>query len=638
MTGTVTLYFNTGFNGVDIPASSAVLANATQKTYPQTYYVREDVDKPVIRVNDTYENVCDVDYCKIVTANKTCYYFVSAVEVLSKGVMALYLDLDALLTMGGAANLNYTSGWQERGHIAKTDDVLFGNVAAEDWRPSQPLHNKNQTTLKMTSQVQNDVNVAISNIDLSALGRDQSSADAQTVIEGIDGNGDVQMYFPSIKAPTMPTGFNMWDYLNGAYMGFEIPQTTAYDVGNTTVKQGLDKLYSCGQLQLQASYKLPKEYIESMTSDHLNPGRIASIRGGHAELALTGNIPFEYTEGGYTPKNKKVYATYRTINLAAIGTGDLISRNPEDLYDTSNPATAPTVRLWADPTSTGKPYARWSYIKGSTIPFSDCVKGLQWANSQLVMEGASGSMWNSISTAYANQSAERAMSQNQFNLSGTLGQGAIQAKKMAIEAEQSNVNAGLGAIGKIAGLFGAKDTTEFISKGVGAASGIAQTGVNQMYAAQQLEQNLESLNINMAQAKGNARFADSALQQQINENGVNLLKSNSVVAPTVSFTPEQNLGLYGYNYFVAWETMKTLDDLKSEDKYYQRFGYNGIHRPLTSQCFNERDYYCFVQAFDINLKGSGSWGLRVRMKAINQLNSGVRVWKVLPDPSYYELN
>lgn len=619
MQGSVTLYFNTGFNGIDIPKSAAVLSSATQKTYNNVYFIRQDVDNPIIRIQDTYENIEDVDYCKIVTNNKTCYYYVGKPETLAQGVQALPLDLDALLTMGGAANLSYVSGWQERGHIAKTDDTLFGNVAAEDWRPSQPLVNADMTTLKMTSSVQDDLEVVISNIDIGTLG---NSLDTQEVIEGVtsaDPNTAV-MYFPSIKAPTTATAFFMYDYLNNQNMSFTIPNTAAYNAENTTVKQGLQKLYSCGQLQLQASYKIPKEYVESFVA--ASDGRYTNITGGHAETPLN-DIPFEYGMGGYTPKNKKVYATYRQISLCAIGSGDMIVKAPEDLYD--GHSTAPTVRLWADMASTGKPYARWAYIKGSTVPFADCVKGLQWANSQLVMEGASGSMWNSINNAFANQSAERAASQNTYNLSTALQGGSLTAKGMTIQAQQAQI----GALASLPGILMGGDQE--------AIAGIRQ-GTNLIASAAQMDVNLDKLKLQMDQAKASANFTEQAINQQINENAIGLIKNNNVVAPTVNFTPEQNLGLYGYNYFVAFQTIKSLDDLKSEDQYYQRYGYNGLHRPLTAQCFNERQYYNYVQAFDVNIKSSTPFGLRIRQKAISQLNKGVRVWSVLPDASYYELN
>ena len=128
----------------------------------------------------------------------------------------------------------------------------------------------------------------------------------------------------------------------------------------------------------------------------------------------------------------------------------------------------------------------------------------------------------------------------------------------------------------------------------------------------------------------------SEQNQRVNENYTTLLKNNNVVAPTVSFSPVQNLGLYGYNYFVVYETRMQDEDIIAFDKYLQRYGINGLHRPLTKQCFNERQYYNYVQAFDINIKSN--FGKRVREAAISQLNNGVRTQKVLPDASYYELN
>lgn len=617
MQASVKVFYNTGFNGIDIPASPTVLMGAQSKTYTgDIYYVREDIDKPSIRLKDSYENLSSVDYCAITTSRGTCYYF-AVPTALSKGVTLLTLDLDALLTMGGAANLNYISGWQERGHIAKADDDLFANVAAEDWRPSQPLLTKNMTTLKMTSQVQDDLDVVISNIDIGALGAD-GGLDEQTVVEGINGDGDVVMYFPSIKAPQTHTSFYMYDYDQQRLMFFTIPNTAAYNAGSATVRQGLQKLYSCGQLQLQASYKIPKEYVSSFVA--ASDGRYTSITGGYANKQLN-DLPFAYTEGGYTPKNKKVYATFRTYSLVNVGSGDMIVKSPEDIY---NGSAQPSVNLWADMCSTGKPYARFSYIKGSPIQFSDCVRGLQWANSQLVMEGASGSLWNSIDNAYANRSAEseKAFSTyaRQIGMRGT--------ELSAAQAKMNTVTGGIGSAvsGALKGLAGGTGGAV-----AGAAASVAQSQANYQLNLMGI-QNQEDL------AAGQYALQQRQIEQHINQNNLGLIRSNNVVAPTVSFTPEQNLGLYGYNYFAVYETRKSLDDLKSEDMYYQKYGYNGLHRTLTAQCFNEREYYCFVQAFDVNLKGVSDFGMQVRTKAISQLNGGVRVWKVLPDSSYYELN
>lgn len=629
MTGTVTVYFNTGFNGVDIPASAAVLANASQKSYTDVYYMREDIDKPTIKIKDSYDNLCAVDYCAISTPVNGTSYFFAVPSALSKGVTLLTLDLDALLTMGGASNLNYISGWQERGHIAKADDKLFDNVASEDWVPSQPLHASSMTGVNITGTAARDLDIIISNIAVNELGNSELT---QEVIEGIvAGEADPVMYFPSIKTVTTPTGFHIYDFDETQEHDFSLPNTGAFDPSVTNVKRGLQKLYSCGQLQLQASYQIPKEYVASNFG--VTAGQYTNLYGIHGSDGLN-QIPFEYVDDGYTPKNKKVFATYRSYVITNLGSGDMCTKDPADLYD--GVSQYPSINIWSDPTSTGKPYARFAYIKGNPLQYADCVRGLQWANSQIVMEGASGSLWNSLNTSFSNQQLERNKMQNLFNLSGTLQGGSYQAEIMRNNAQGAVAGAGFGILGTITGIVGGGEISA--ADVAGRATSVGQNGINLITQARNLDTNLNQLNLQMAQAKGDNAFAEQQINQQINQNSIGLIKSNQVIAPTVSFTPEQNLGLYGYNKFVAYEVRKSKADLMSEDMYYQRYGYNGLHRPLTQQCFNERQYYNFVQAFDVNLKSSREYGLRVRTKAISQLNAGVRVWKVLPDASYYETN
>lgn len=619
MISSVTVYFNTGFNGIDIPASPSVLATARSKTYPEAIFIREDIDKPTIKLKDSYENLRNVDYCTINTSIGTSYFFASPAS-LAKGVTLLSLELDALLTMGGAPNLTYLSGWQERGHIAKVDDELFANIAAEEWTPSQPLEAHGITTIKgQGSFVNDDLDIVISNIDLSHLG---TGTLTQDVIAGIvSGTTTSVMYFPSIKSPISRSVFVIWDFSENQAHRFAIPNTCAYDASNNMVKDGLDKLYSCGQLQLQGSYQIPKEYLGNDPTSGAVNGFLQNLVGYYGTQSLSA-IPYEYTIPNYTIKNKKCFTTFRNMHLVAIASGDENIRPIYELYKSGD--TNPTIRLWADPSSTGKPYARFDYITDSNLQYSDCVRGLQWANSQLVMEGASGSLWNSINNAFSNQQIQQQMAFNGFQSAIASGQNEI--------SKQNIINQfGTGQIqNTLAGIMG-------IAKGnpTGALAGYLGTELSKANALN----SLENIRLSEQLQKNQSDFANTQLQNQINQNAIGLIKSNSIVAPTVSFTPEQNLGLYGYNYFASYEVRKSDKDLISEDMYYQRYGYNGLHRPLTGQCFNERQYYCFVQAFDVNLKNSNTeYGLRIRQKAISQLNQGVRVWKVLPDAQYYETN
>lgn len=666
---TLTVYKNTGFNGIDIPQTPAVLENATKQVYSDVYYLREDLDLPQIQVNDNYHNLADVDYAKL-TSNDTgspSYYYFVVPSAMAGGTTRLSLQLDALTTMGGAGNIDYISGWQERGHIDKNEDVLFENVAPEEWSPSQPLKNSQyqyvntDTGVTGVTHPASDLQIIITNIDLIALGKYIASGVPKNIIEVIKGGTidpqnqdliDELMYIPKIASSEYHTTFRMMSGTEGSSSlinmdSLVIPNTCAYDVTNPIVRNGLDLLFSCGQLQLQGSYTIPKEYVIASLSgtDMTYQGSVGSPREGQY-IEITGNLsfatisglPFEYVEGTYTPKNKKVFSMFRSYTLANPASGSTITMPVYELKKGSN--TAPVVRSWSDPTSTGKPSAKFDTDLSANVPFSDVVSGSNWINNQLLMEGASGALWNNLNASLSQQATQRNYEQEMYNTQVTLSNlnlhGAQMDLEQAAERTRFGVKAGMSILGLIGGVSGAGS----LGKGVaGISSGSLLTApVSQelMYANQAIAQ--QQLENQQNQLMENARFSSEAYKQAVNENKVGLLKSSGIVTPTAYFTPEPNLAMYGYNKFVIYETKLQENDLKSLDDYFQRYGYNGIHRKLTQNCFNCRQYYCYVQAFDVNIKATGSYGMRIRNRAISQLNGGVRVWKVLPDATYYETN
>lgn len=660
MTGTVTLYSQTHFNGIDIPANPAVLATApVVSILNDVYFERVDVDLDHIDLKIMYPSVRDVDYIKIHNNQDNLDFYYRAIPTaLAKGTTRMMLQLDALLTLGGAENLDYLSGWQERGHIAKADDTLFSNIVAENWLPSQPLVHANMAKINTSvSSGASDMNMVLTSVDLGSIGTTDWDMD---VIEGIpNGAADPEMYFPAISAPKTwddeAPGQNRYDYgvydfIDGAYKTFSIPGTAVYRYTDAQTYKGLRKLYSAGQLQLQASYILPKEYVSKESGEDygVDNGRFFKVNGIHQEHLLT-NMPFEYTISGYTPKNKKVFATYRSFVITNLASGDTCVKTPEELWNGS--ATNPSIWIWSDPCSTGKPYCRFKWIKDNPIQYADCVRGLQWCSSQVVMEGASGSMWNSLNTAFSNQQIQRdhAAYIQQWNTKMT------NLKNEGTYLSQQGITKGVGYILQAADM--AKDIPKVMGntiaeyEGWGGVDGMGGLGDNVDIVGKALKKTLSAMddynrydlklkNLNNEAQQHNAEknFERQNYLQALNQNGADLAKNNRVVAPSVMFTPEQNLGLYGYNYFVVYEVRKSKEDLISEDQYYQRYGYNGLHRPLVKQCFKERTHYNFVQAFDINLKGLYNMGSRVEAAAIAQLNGGVRVWRELPNVAAYDTN
>lgn len=662
---TVTVYKNTGFNGTDIPRTGTVLETAQKIEYLESYYLREDVDLPQITVNDNYHRLKDVDYVKLTPSTyeqgePPCYYYFATPTPMSGGVTALSLELDALTTMGGASELNYISGWEERGHIAKSDDVIFGNRAAEEWTPTQPLeiteYKKIEADNPLIIHPAQDLQIILTNIDLVKLGK-QTANGVQVIAAGdIDpATGELtetNMYLPSIEISQEPTSFFITediDHPEGGLSSLYIPNMTAYDATNPTVQAGLRKLYSCGQLQLQGSYTIPREYvIERIASvsytTKTEDGRYINITG-YGDNKIIADMPFEYDVDGYTVKNKKVYNTFRSYTIANVASGCTITKDAS-LLKHGNDA-APNIKITADASSTGKPSARFITDNSATLPFVDTCTGSPWVSSQVLMEGASGSMWNSINAAFTQQTLDRQWQMNSYQKSVAQKNYNYDTKELEMgtfKQTLETVGTAIASTVAIAGSIAAAAPTGGASLVIPAAvlgsgvSGLTTSGVtaSQLNTRQGLARaRLETQNEAQQQSlikEGHQIF------QNINENNIGLLKSNSVVAPTPYFTPDPNLAMYGMNAFIVYQTKKTRADLIAEDKYYQRYGYNGLHRPLTRECFTCREYYTYVQAFDVNVKASFSVGLRVRQKAIAQLNSGVRVWSVLPDPQYYETN
>lgn len=663
---TVTAYFNTGFNGIDIPANGSVLENAVKKVYSDSYYLREDVDLPSISINDNYHNLVDVDYIKLVSNDNptTVYYYFASPRSAAGNTTILDLELDALTTMGGASSLNYISGWQSRGHIPKNEDYLFDNIAPEDWSPSCPLVCSDYVVIEQPSNNQathptNDLQIVITNIDLEKLGQAASQENIINVIKGVvDEEGSIEetgMNVPLIEASEHSTVFGMYvlEDTGGTPVttltSLSIPNTCAYDVTNPVIRKGLDLLFSCGQLQLQGSYTIPKELVMGGDKTVVNAnGRYINITG-FSYVNFLNDIPFIYTEDGYTVKNNKCFSMFRSVTLSNISSGGTITKPIYETYFENFP-NQPNVTVWNDPVSTGKPYAKFLSDMSSRIGFVDTVTGSPWINNQILMEGASGSVWNTLNASLAQQSIQRDIDSehknHQYAKAGLLNQRSSLDLNYELQQRGNLLSLAGGAVGiagGIAALAVAPEITAPIAVGAAVSGASGSLGIARTQSTKAIQQELyniqrENSNNSLLQENYRDHFALEKFRQAANENKLGLIKANGVVSPTTYFTPDYNLAMYGYNKFVAFETKLKKDDLISLDQYFQRFGYNGLHKPLTANSFNCRDYYCYVQAFDINLKSGTGYGMRVRNKAISQLNTGVRVWKVLPDAQYYELN
>lgn len=672
----LTVYFDTGFNDVDIPKNASVLnsGNIRKKVYSDVYYLREDIDKPVIVVNDNYHELADVDYVCLTAYSSgqgmrndtpvNMYYFATPTAVTG-GVTALGLELDALLTMGGVDNITFISGWQTRGHLSSDEDGVFENVASEGFVPSKPLVVVNDDVIPINNQSpykpDEDVDLVTSNIELSISTEDIESNNMQAyVCTPQDAAVDGQVILPKLHSAKYPTTYNLNFYdpsiddfssrvleienMSAYPINFEDEETIEGQTFHYSVKKNLEYLLSCGQLQLQNSYRIPKDYIGQMvvrSSEHLdtlNLGSVISI-SGYPEKKVLENYPFEYAVQNYTVKNKKAFNMFRALTIYNPASGNSDTKTIGELK--YKDATAITIALWADLTSTGKPFCKFLTDEAVNSPFINYIEGAQWCNTQVLVEGASGSLWSSL--ALGNQ--KYAMETQHILLANQIGEENI---ARAIEnGTLSNTDAGMmgrrnrnnlyqmlmGQAGNVGDALGS------IRDSANGSASAASAGIALMRLTAQVGIANESRMLTEQGSYLDAIASARALEAAARNANLDYFSNNSLKAPQVLFTPSPNLAMYGENKFYIYETRMQDSDIIELDKYFQRYGYNGLHRPLTTECFNKRQYFSYVEAVDVNVKSNlYSIGKRIRNKAILQLNSGVRVWKTKPDPALVDNN
>lgn len=673
----VTVYKNTGFNGIDIPFSSAVLQYATKKEYNESYYVREDVNLPSIRVNDNYHELSDVDYVCLTSTESPYekYYYFCSPFAEAGGVCTLVLELDALTTIG-INNAEFT-GWQTRGHIRKEDDVLFGNTSAENFIPQKPLKMSDVKTvgvdypleqigLRNVVKPNKDLHLIVSSVDiLEAVHIDSLKEKLDSYGCYIDGDyTDPVMFIPRIKnnSAENPDDSTVFTMMTPTTNGFttlnssKLPGICVFDYDNPKVKKGVEALNSCGQLQLIASYTIPKEnLIESynmglrhyegiryeLDENDNQTGRIFVITGICESARLT-DMPYEYTEDGYTPKNKKCFSMFRSSTIVNVSTGAQVSFPEYELKLGNN--TEPIVAVFSDPMSNGKPYGKF-LTDLSKVDFSDVCLGSVWCNNSVILDGAANSVWSNINFALNQQALDR---QKSFtNLNQNIADQQYNINLENLERNQTSENLGgvgtvLGGLASIAGIIGGIATANPLLVGAGASGLVGSIGGGYNVATMGDKQSLERQSLEL-QKEAQYQATQNALRsinQSATANRVANIRATEVVVNAPQFVPNSTLALYrGRNSFVVYEHRLSKEDLMDLDRYFQRYGYNGLHRELTKECFNQREYFSFVVAEDINLKPiNGTFSMAVRNKAIQQLLGGVRVWKIIPDYAKIDLN
>lgn len=562
-------YYNTGFDRFNVPDSLSLLKTCESRTFNQCM-LRQNEFIQNITIQGGWEQVRDMDYIIAGTAA----YFVTGIKMLNEATAQVSIELDALTTIG-IGNLDIVSAWCKRRHVAS--DPIFENDINEPFQP------RNALQLDEGNEV--GLGLPYPAWDVIASTVSLSEDDLKEAQEYVDQSTSTSVTCPKVypvKKETvsfMPTG-------NDTYAQWRIPMTALYVppmVGTPNpATAGIGKLRALGlENAITASYSIPVGHVTFVaSSDNLSA---AEIRG--VNQVKDSGLNFKF--GSY--KNNKVYSgqytRYTLVNAATGNSGEFI---PEEIYANSGDVE---VRIFSDPSPSGRCYARPNVYKGSETPFyMQAISGPQWLSTPIRFEGEQFSGWAQAMKRYtfsqtsAKASYDYAMTQYGMNFLG----GAINAAG-SISAD------GVTPAGVASGLMG-----------------LASRGLEVEYNKYQYE-------------------------QQRNQNAQATV---DLARPEIIFPQTDNMAAYYGHTFLMYRTRMTDSDMQRFDKFLTMYGY-AVDEPFDSSALNCRTKFNYLTLSDVQckIKGEGNyWGKAIVDAAKSVLEGGVRIWHVLPNAAAFNDN
>lgn len=527
------------------------------------------------------------------------YYFVTGLQQRSRNVTRLYLQLDEWTTMGGADELEFESGFKIRGHITEAEDAAGYNLAPEGISLIEPLEVKDFGYVRDVPALEGDDDVIVSSVDLTQYSEEQTidgfiaqAANGQAAVfpalKSVDADTQIQCNIPTETGDTKTGNQHITGY------GF-------FDATNVRVQHNLSILLSTGQIELQDSYLVPRQYgLPQPDGD----GRFTVLSNQFSQEPS----PVKKDISGYPRKADYLFGQEALFSCA---TGSMNIQNFYDLEDD-------TINVWALVSPGGSPVARFKKIKGHHYEYDQAVYGMTWMKKAVVLQGASGSMWNQINNNFAQQSQNRAVAENKVannvQTARFASQGAQLAVNTAIQAGQA-VSSGASVSNYLSGGKETWEAAQAVSDTVFAAANLGIDVYADLQARKFKEQSLEQ-----AQNQLNASFAQQNFQ-----------------APYTNFIPDLNAAVFQPNAFGVYVVNTSAKDRTRLKNYFLRYGYNGLYKPLSWSEINVKQRVNFIQGESVCVKHS-YYPMRMTNSIAQLITQGVFLWNEKPNQAAFSNN
>lgn len=615
---TIKAYKNTGFSPVNVPDSKDLVTTIGTPVTFDSVWLLQDLALQTVRVNAQWETVQDIDYVEV----NGKFYFCTGVMMINENCAELVLSLDALTTIG-IDNLVINSGWCTRRHV--DDDTLFKNVIEEDWGPSEP-YVMDSVVLESGDKSQNTY--VCSTVSLS-LDKNQRMADNYVVTPGETGD------IPSVTVPRCPEsdspssiGLN-FDGSSGTPLVKEIPLTTLYltadksgDEIGKLVRESISILRSLGlENAITGCYAIPAVYV-SDSDQYVETDCVRINRLTSNSFMLSGPA-FKWSPTGYTVRNNKVFAgQFNKFRLASPVSGDSVDLDAHDIYIPGT--TNSNFTLFADLAPGGRPYCRPTQFRGQSPSnsgawYEQVISGGEWLTVPIAYNMASGS---AITFAQAGIQAEQQRALLQVNRE-------YADTEYQMNIARNNLGATMGMASGVMSIMSADRSNNGKGNDIGAAGG-ALSAVNA--AATGVMNNMMN----------NFSYDRLMAQYNVDEMNISLTEYNTkagtfVVPPEIRYPRTDAIQSFTGNNFQVVRYHLSDRDTEMYDRYLTMFGYR-VSELLTIGCFSGRQYFNFVQGTNIDITPPTGTPMRVKMRAIEQLSQGVRVWHVKPSSKYFSNN
>ena len=597
----IRLYYETGFNAVNIPDSPALLETMKHADFPALDILQGE-HLSYVNVKATRAQVKNADYMRLTDGTDTFYYIVEDFTMTSTDVSMLSIVMDYFTTHGGVTGIKFLDGVVERHHVAVEDDK-YGAYTEDDPMlvPSKELEfDEVSLFTDMVTEGTTKSHIIIeTTLDMKEIATNANAINYNT-------SGGDSVTVPLVNATTKVSAVNVYVDANDPSVltkEFITPKTVYCDAGNENVISAIGRARSLGvEDGILNSYIVPDAAVVDYANGVDADGNVATITGAH-KFENT-DLDFEYA----TVNNKRVlYGSLNSFMLVSPANGNSVTFKPEDIAYNSfgDITTSPRVCMNTDPRPDGRPYFRFEYYKGNNYDFFlNALKGMEWANAPLVYQRRSGEwqakLQHDATTGMLEREQNMANTANKIQATlGLIGAGKQVTNFAGMEKQQAfeqsmNTNYNIGSMGFNIGM-------DFVTSGMQASLAKRQTEMH---------------------------FKDAFLQEAVG------YVSGKVVAPDLRFAMSETLRDFRGNGCIVYRYRPQTSDIEKLDKVLTMYGYQDTNVLAGHEEYmTNRRKFNYLKASGVSVAGNKPKWLRDGVAM--QLSVGTRIWHVKPDASAY---